>query len=436
MKQNPLQSSSSPSELDPGFLWSSTEVLAAIGFGLWLAAFLFARVPLAALERLTGYDFQPYLLINVLALGLALLAGWRHAARGLACCRLPGVLPAVAAFAVFWAIYLLRLGIDQWWLDLPLVRSAPRLLRECAGSTLVPALLLPWLLPQRLILRLFDWVAVAGNVAIASGLVVYWLWPDMGAWGGHRFAFADLNPIPAGHSAASLLLIGGSLLLLRLGHWHKRSTRLWRLNALFALLIGLIGVFASSTRSALVALVPLVLVLILQTRHRLRQPHIWVGLPLAALGGAFTLRFSLLGQRLLQSGQEASSSERFTIAVEGLRLFWQNPFLGSGFRAQLVLSALPTSRHHWYPHNLPVEAFMIGGATLAIPFGLFLWYCSRPALAELLQPTPRLVFALLWFQGCLYALFSGHLGSVPLFWLAGLMLVLSVNSVVDEPRHG
>jgi hypothetical protein len=410
--------------------------MAVIGFALWLAAFLFARVPLAALQWLTGHDFQPYLFINVLALGLALLAGWRHTARGLTCWRFPGVLPVVAAFGTFWLIYLLRLGIDQWWLDLPLVRSAPRLFRECAASTLVPALFLPWLLPRRFSLRLFDWVAAAGNLAIAFGLGVYWLWPDKGAWGGQRFGFADLNPIPAGHSAASLLLIGASLLLLDSGRWHQRSCRLWHLNALLALLIGLAGVFASSTRSALVALVPLVLVLSLQAMHHLRARQVLLALPLVALVVALMLRFSLLGQRLMQSGHEASSSERLTIAAEGLRLFWQNPLFGSGFRSQFVLSALPTSRHHWYPHNLPVEALMIGGATLAIPFCLFLWHCARPALTQLVQPTPRLVFALLWLQGCLFALFSGHLGSVPLFWLAGLMLALSVDAVVDEPHRG
>jgi hypothetical protein len=67
---------------------------------------------------------------------------------------------------------------------------------------------------------------------------------------------------------------------------------------------------------------------------------------------------------------------------------------------------------------------------------LFLWTCAKPAVAELRNPTPRLVFALLWLQGCLFALFSGHLGSVPLFWLAGLMLVMSVDAVAIDPPRG
>jgi len=412
------------------------EEMAIIIFGLWLAAFLFARVPLAALESLTGYDFQPYVFINLLALGMALFSGWRHTSHGLSCWRLPGALPVIAAFGAFWLIYLLRLGIDQWWLDVPLVRSAPRLVRECVASTLLPALLLPWLLPKRFSLRLFDGVAAAGNLAIAFGLAVYWLWPDRGAWGGQRFGFADLNPIPAGHSSASLLLIGASLLLCHSGRWYQSNSRLWHLNALFAVLIGLAGVFASSTRSALIALIPLVVVLILKWMHRLRLQQTLLCITLAALGAALMLQFSQLGQRLLLSGQEASSSERLTISAEALRLFWQQPLLGSGFRSQLVLSTLPTSRHHWYPHNLPVEALMIGGATLAVPFCLFLWNCAKPAVAELRNSTPRLVFALLWLQGCLFALFSGHLGSVPLFWLAGLMLVMSVDAVAIDPPRG
>ena len=410
--------------------------MAVIAFGFWLAAFLFARVPLAALESLSGVDFQPYGCINALALAAALLAGCRHTARGLSCWRRPGVLPVIVAFGLFWLLYLLRLGIDQWWLDLPLVRSAPRLVREWAASTLVPALLLPWLLPKRFGVRLFDWVAALGNLAIGFGLVVYRFWPYKDAWAGQRFGFADLNPIPAGHSAASLLLIGASLLLLEPGRWQQRSTRLWHLNALLALAIGLAGVFASSTRSALVALLPLLLVLLLQTIQRLRLQQVLLALPLVALVAAITLRFSQLGQRLLQSGHEASSTERLTIAAEGLRLFWQTPLLGSGFRGHLLLSELPTTRHHWYPHNLPVEALMLGGLSLAIPFGLFLWCCAKSAVGELIHPTPRLGFALLWLQGLVFSLFSGHLGSVPLFWVGGLMLVFSVDAVGDAPHRG
>lgn len=401
--------------------------LSELLFALWLAVFLFVRVPFAALQQLTGYDFQPYLCIDVLAVAFGVLGWSRKTGVGLSFLQWPTNKRLALGLLAFWLIYVLRLALDHSVFDVDFVRSAPRLLRESVASTLVVLFALPWLVPRELSIRLFNWVALIGNAFIASGLLVYVLSHDvLSGRAVYRFSFPDLNPIPAGHSSASLLIVGSVLLLFQVVGSSQRSL-FWLINSVVGLLIGFTAVVASGTRSAVVALLPLLIIgSILMIRHLRRRGAIaLIAFSIAGLIGA--VASSPIGPRLIRSGYDSSSTDRLSILGEGFRLFGQHPLFGKGFASQQVLHSLPTLGHHWYPHNLPVEALMIGGLALAVPLGLFVCCCAMLAWRDFSRPGLSLVITLLWLQGAIYALFSGHIGSNPLFWAAGLMLACVCN---------
>ena len=52
----------------------SDRLLFQFGFVLWLWSFLFARVPLAAIQDLFGLESRPLLLLDCLSVGLAFVA--------------------------------------------------------------------------------------------------------------------------------------------------------------------------------------------------------------------------------------------------------------------------------------------------------------------------------------------------------------------------
>ena len=51
-----------------------TSFLFRFGFVIWLWAYLFARVPLAATQNVFGFESRPLLLLDLLSVGFALVA--------------------------------------------------------------------------------------------------------------------------------------------------------------------------------------------------------------------------------------------------------------------------------------------------------------------------------------------------------------------------
>ena len=122
------------------------KLIVRYGFVIWLWAFLFARVPLAAIQDLFGLQSRPLLLLDCLSVGFALVAfsqvGWRP----WKVFQTSIVRVAYLSFALFWAFYSLRLVFDHWILSVDLVTPASTLFKHLLTSTLIPALCLPWIL--------------------------------------------------------------------------------------------------------------------------------------------------------------------------------------------------------------------------------------------------------------------------------------------------
>jgi O-antigen ligase len=395
-----------------------------LGVAVWLWAFLFARVPLAAIQHLGGPDSRPFVLINLITLALGGYGFWREGWRPLDRLRQPLAAAGVAALVMFWAIYGGRLIWDQWLSPTELVIGAPELLKMLVNSTLIPVIALPWVLPRRLSLRVLDGSVLLGNLSLAFGLLVFVFRTGEARTYFTRFGFSDLNPIPAGHSSASLVICSVILLLvgsrtrgpLHLGTWC---------NGLFGLLLGLAGIQFSLTRSALLALLPMVLVVLW---YLLR----WRGISRWLVLSAFVPLAAVLLPRLqavLQRGVPADASVsgrliRFQACWDVIR---QHPLAGLGFQSQRLLEQLPEPAKNWYPHNLVLESLMIGGVVLFLLLVIFtgtvLWTGLQLFGVSAPDGATAQAFTLLWLQGLIHALFSGHLAMLPAFWVGGLLVL-------------
>ena len=174
------------------------------GFVIWLWAFLFARVPLAAIQDLFGLESRPLLLLDCLSLGLAFVAFLKVGWRPLQIFRSPVVKVGGLSFALFWAFYSVRLGFDHWILSVELLTPATILFKHFLTSTLIPALCLPWVVTMAMSGSTLPLLVGLGSISLLFGEFSFLFIHGFDALMKLRFSFEDLNPIPAAHS--SLLL--------------------------------------------------------------------------------------------------------------------------------------------------------------------------------------------------------------------------------------
>ena len=81
------------------------ELFLRFGFVIWLWAFLFARVPLAAIQDLFGLESRPLLLLDCLSLGLALATFSKVGWSPWKVFHVPIVPVAGLYFALLWVFY-------------------------------------------------------------------------------------------------------------------------------------------------------------------------------------------------------------------------------------------------------------------------------------------------------------------------------------------
>jgi len=223
----------------------------------------------------------------------------------------------------------------------------------------------------------------------------------------------------------------GVVLLLLLGSMPSQRRRSLRSGALVVcgVALGAVPLVMAASKGPLLALaVAAAGAFIAGTRQRVRAV---LGVAAAALllgvtasGGASLLGEAgdsiALARRLTDLDQDASTAERLIILSSSWNVFTDNPVLG-GAMVEPILKA--------YPHNILLEALMVGG----IPFGvltlvlvaLVAWRAWRVLAGSSDVPLHR-------FAG-MYALFSltmsmlsGSLYSSPEFW-AALAFVFSLR---------
>ena len=152
-----------------------TSFLFRFGFVIWLWAYLFARVPLAATQNVFGFESRPLLLLDLLSVGFALVAFSRVGWRPWRVFKTPVVRFSGLSFALFWAFYLLRLGFDYWLFSVDLVTPASTLIKHLLTSTLIPAICLPWVVTMTAARLTLPLLVGLGSVSYCMGSCVLYL---------------------------------------------------------------------------------------------------------------------------------------------------------------------------------------------------------------------------------------------------------------------
>ncbi|QNI75288.1 O-antigen ligase [Synechococcus sp. MVIR-18-1] len=399
------------------------------GFAFWLWAFLFARIPLAVIQDLVGLDSRPFVLINLISVGIAAFIIFD---KGLATHRVllsRWMLIGVGAFVGFWLIYLLRLLFDSYIIPIEFFQSSFALVKSFVNTTLVPIVCLPLILsvsPNRYSL---DLCVGLGSLSVLSGEIAYVTRPVVDRLFDTRFSFEDLNPIPAGYSSASLVILG--ILILFLGrHYLQRSDAFWcRTNAIFAILVGLWGIQLSQTRSAFLSIIPM-FIFCLYALWLARRELGWLfsgGLALF-IALCAPLVVGLLGRGI---SSDPSVVGRLILIKESFHLIIQHPFLGTGFQSQGLLKSVAEPLPLWYPHNLFLETYLIGGLFLLLLLLMFISIVLKQGSICLrshdFQDHDSLMLSavfFLWVQAFIHSLFSGHLALIPGFWVGGMIVII------------
>ena len=394
------------------------------GFVIWLWAFLFARVPLAAIQDLFGLESRPLLLLDCLSIGLASLAFSQVGFRPWKVFQAPSARVAGLSFALLWVFYLLRLGFDHWFLSVEMVTPASILFKHLLTSTLIPALCLPWIVSMRSKVPTLPLLIGLGSISMLFGELSFVFIKGLDALGKVRFAFEDLNPIPASYSSASLVILS-SLFLWRVLCQSTYTSRVFRvLLGLIGLLSGLLGIQLAMTKGAFLALIPLVIYLGYCLSKRFGVFGFSAVLSISA--SAAVLMFGGMRRSLWAAG---SVSDRFEMILQSLRVWTNHWFLGVGFRAQTILNSNPlTIGDHWYPHNFIAEVLLLGGVILMTIVVLYIVSVGLTTSFDLtsagLESPMQVPLTFLWLQGFASALVSGHLALIPGLWVGGLLVVL------------
>ena len=271
--------------------------------------------------------------------------------------------------------------------------------------------------------------SVLGNISVLTGIIAFFnqsILMDFNIYD-TRLTFEDLNPIPAGHSSASLVILGIILLL-----YVNKKVCSFGLKSIYftssmSIFLGLWGVQLSQTRSAYIALIPVIIYCFYRLWKEVYYGSILVSVASLFFAWAFPVK------RIFTNGLLFNDNN----VVERVKMFnavWQwicaHPFFGVGFNLQSLLNSLSnTTGSHWYPHNIFLDAYGIGGLLLFIPLLVFVFPLCGSILLQLssgkLCNQLYLFLAFLWFKSLFLSCFSGHMTLLTGFWVGGLTVILT-----------
>jgi len=315
----------------------------------------------------------------------------------------------------FWLIYFLRLLYDVFILEVTPSIPCWEIISWGLGVTLIPSLaiyLLARSSSEELNLNTFIYVGVTSlGISLLSFIGNFNPLLD-------RFSLPDLNPIPAGHAGASLFLI----CLVNVVNLPLTQTKKINKNlSILGIIIGLFITLSSSTRSAFLSiLLGSILIIIIHHNsgsYKIGRIYYLIGTIL------FSFSLSLLGgsgliQKLITIGQGESELNRLTLLFSSMKLWFRHPIFGVGFKMHESLGDVFINLNHFYPHNFIAESFLLGGLFLGTLFLIIISYTVKKSFQIILLRPSEGCLVCLWLQGCIYVMVSGHLGNVPLFWLA------------------
>ena len=276
-------------------------------------------------------------------------------------------------------------------------------------------------------LGVFAGLSIAAAAVVALRDVVTFLRLDTGV----------LNPISIGHAGVSLFVL---LLLRPPVAADQSSTRRFRRVAGtgLGLLLAAILMLASGSKGPIVAWFVVMLAwLFTLARASVRAGR---GLQGVALPIALLLVLPLIVlavnavtplpvvDRFLDISQDQSTSERVRLLTQALGQFEESPLLGSSvFEYESRL----------YPHNVIVEALMVGGVVVLVPLLMLLYENLRTAIGCLAQVCKERWLALLYLQYLVNVMFSGSLFSSVQFWTTSVAMLglASGSAAVDRTQR-
>jgi hypothetical protein len=328
----------------------------------------------------------------------------------------------VALVLAIMALLILRVLWDSSLSSLPLDFDWSEMWLFMLGATFLPAAAFlvrvapeTFELAQRWALRLgvLAALSIVAAAVVALRDVVNFLRLDTGV----------LNPISIGHAGVSLFV----LLLLRpsvsLGQSTMRRFRQAASTGL-GLFLAAILILASGSKGPIVAwLVVFLAWLFTLVRASLSEDHglrgvalaliLPLGLLLIVLGVNAVAPLPII-DRFLNIAYDQSTSERVRMLTQAVAQFEESPLLGSSvFEYESRI----------YPHNVIVEAMMVGGVVMLVPFLLLVYESLRVAVSELVQVGKNLWLVLLYLQYLVEVMFSGSLFFSVQFWVTSVAML-------------
>ena len=232
-----------------------------------------------------------------------------------------------------------------------------------------------------------------------------------------------LNSISYGHYSVSLFAISLFFLI-------KNKSFLY----IIPLILGLYVMLVAGSRGPLIAtIVIFVVVAIFFASRGLKNALITILIGFVVVVGIdvimsfFLHNFQTMYSRIIGDNVYYVGSGRDNLFLEALKLFLDNPITGSDFllRKDDVL--------YYFPHNLPIEAFMacgiLGGGTFLYLYLKGIYWATKGFFSQ----HDGAWICLLFLQQAVGVLFSGTLWNASPFWCL-LVLVSVVNQKYQKIR--
>ena len=313
----------------------------------------------------------------------------------------------------FWGFYISRLLFDVFILDVSTAIPTWELLAWGVGASLLPSLAI-YSIATRCSERLDPSLLVnLGTISLGLSSICFAL--NFNPFES-RFLLPDLNPIPAGHAGTSLFLVSLCSLFFISDNKNKAFSKWFNL---LGIIVGTGVTLSSSTRSAFISLIVGLIIVLIIYKDSSSTSNKWfisIGTIITICISYATLGGSGLINKLQTIGQGDSELHRLVFASTGLQSWTEKPLFGQGFLMHQLIGDLFSDLNHYYPHNFIIESLLLGGLVLGSLLLLFIAFTTWSSINLINLSKPDLWLVCLWMQSCIYIMFSGHLGNVPLFW--------------------
>ena len=381
---------------------------------------VFAYPLLAGLLSIAGVEETPTpsVVLRVTVALLAVLALFFARARAVV---VP--VPIVAAFAVFWTMYLGRIVADGFFRDVPMPISGTALLAYSVTFSLLPALVGFVGLDRRASATAFRTLVAVGVITVV--VISFDARSAIAALGDRefqRFGLEKLNPI-------SMANVGGSIILLgAVGVFLGRGLALGQRLAFVALIaLGAVLLVFGASRGPLVATALALVAFAVLTFNPRRMFLILVVLGVVGVAawqayevGSTRFGFDIV-QRFLAAADDVDDG------TGNRPLMWANAwsqFVGSPIWGD----AIGERSTGYYPHNLVLEAFMATGLVGGAAYVYLQLQAVFAALGLLVKRDGSEWLALLFLQYLVTAQTTGA------HWVNGAHWLTTVAVIVTGTR--